>query len=194
MEKSGIGMISVRYSARDFKRLNLSINSDPEKWDKAIEMFRDRFRERYFGPIGVLEHNCEEYGFAIMAINCLLIDTFYQFLHGHTKNDKNSQTYPEFLKSELPSIIKCDAMANIFYKSIRCGILHSAQTKDGCMLSTECEEAVEFFDNNRKIKVNVKLFSEKMEEYFLAYIDKLKNENNVELRQQFIKQMTKICI
>ncbi len=159
MERHGIGMISLRYRAEDFLNLNLSVNEGD--WDTAIQIVYDRFHERYFSTIHYLSYDfkenrenrkyiisvdkVEKNGIAIMALNCLLIDTFYQFEYGLkssndfnpiTRSDKVGPNYKQFLRQKLPGIFMAegpsptgDDFAELFYKDIRCGILHSAQTK-----------------------------------------------------------------
>ena len=192
MERNGIGMISLHYSANDFRDLNLEINSDEQIWDVAIEMFRERFEERYFDPIRELMYNPEKNGFAIMAINCLMVDAFYQFEYGDTSTRNNARRYTMFLSNKLHSIFYNERMADCFYKHIRCGILHSAQTTDGSMLSTECYRPIEFFRGEACIKVNVVEFSRAMRDYFEDYIMRLRNNNN-RLRLNFITKMNIIC-
>lgn len=192
MERNGVGMISQNYSAQDFNNLNLTINSDDVIWNRAIEMFTERFEERYFRPINVLSRDIEPNGFAIMSINCLLVDAFYQFEYGDLSTTNNTQHYTTFLKRQLSSIIVDDRMARLFYKNIRCGILHSAQTYGGCMLSTECHQAIEFFGGRAYIKVNVGLFSNEMRQYFDSYVRRLRSGDET-TRLNFITKMNYVC-
>lgn len=193
MERNGVGMISLNYSASDFLNLNLDVSSDERDWNSAIRMFEDRFNERYFDPIDLLINNPEKNGFAIMAINCLMVDAFYQFKHGDNTVDKNTRKYTSFLLKEFKHIIIDQDMALKFYKHIRCGILHSAQTKDGSMLSTECENAVEYFKGKACIKVNVVKFTAEMKNYFYDYTQRLKT-GDAKLRTNFITKMNYVCI
>lgn len=54
-----------------------------KKWETAINIFEDRilWNGRYFKSIDILLDNndLDITGFAIMAINCLLVETLYQF-------------------------------------------------------------------------------------------------------------------
>lgn len=192
MESNGEGMISTHYKAEDFLGLNLSLNSPSEAWDKAIFIFKERFQERYFGPIEKLLENAEINGFAIMALNCLLVDTFYQFEEGLEHSNNNRKCYVKFLRTYMGEIITSDDMADRFYKDIRCGILHSAQTQRGSMLAYENGNAVEYINGSSDIRVNVVEFSEKLNAYFQMYVNRLRNGNN-RTRQNFITKMNYIC-
>ncbi len=81
MEKDGKIYISQKYKKTDYKNLNLELNSGEEKWETAINIFEDRIYGRYFKSIDILLNNndLDTTGFAIMAINCLLVETLYQF-------------------------------------------------------------------------------------------------------------------
>lgn len=192
MERNGVGMISGKYVANDFLKINLSLSSSSDDWDKAIEIFEDRFRERYFSPINLLIHNPELNGFAIMALNCLLVDTFYQFEEGLEQTNNNRECYVNFLKSHLSSIVASENMAKRFYKDIRCGILHSAQTNNGSMLAFENGRAIEYINGHTSIKVNVKVFSYEMINYFQSYIYRLKSADK-KTRENFIRKMHYVC-
>ena len=54
-----------------------------KKWETAINIFEDSilWNGRYFKSIDILLDNndLDTTGFAIMAINCLLVETLYQF-------------------------------------------------------------------------------------------------------------------
>ena len=192
MERNGVGMISLHYSACDFQNLHLKESSSEDKWNQAIDMFRDRFIERYFDPINALISDPEKNGFAIMAINCLMVDAFYQFEYGDLSTSKNTKHYTKFLKNQLSRIIVDSDMALRFYKDIRCGILHSAQTTNGSMLSTECNDAIEFYGGKSSIKVNVVKFTHAMRTYFDDYVDRLKNGEG-DLKTNFITKMNYVC-
>lgn len=193
MERNGVGMITNRYRAQDYLDLQLEVDSEDGKWETAIEIFTDRFTERYFDPVCDLQKNSEKNGFAIMALNCLLIDTFYQFEEGVEETTKNKACYTKFLQEHLSEIVSSSVMAMKFYKDIRCGILHSAQTKNGSMLSTESEIAIEFINGKSSIKVNVNMFSEEMKRYFESYIVRLRYGDK-KTRENFITKMYYICL
>ncbi len=120
-----------------------------DNWETAIEIFEDRIKYRYLDAIGILQkddnthyqdHNQRRFGFAMMALDCLLIETLAQFYDGLKDSDeakkllglKNSDFYVKFL-TEKSFVLKSafDRLkALAFYRSIRCGILHQAETKE----------------------------------------------------------------
>lgn len=55
MERNGIGMISLHYSAQNYISLNLSVEQSSEAdWNTAINILKERFEERYFSTIHYL--------------------------------------------------------------------------------------------------------------------------------------------
>lgn len=202
MERNGIGYISPRFSADDFLRLHLTVHSSEVDWERAIEIFRDRIEARYFDPItNLLERadDIERNGFAVMALNCLLVDTFYQFRDPDNLNEPRRRTeifnrpngtvYKEFLIINFPHDFD-EFKANLFYKDIRCGILHSAQTKHGSQLTYDKDYVVEVFDGD-KLRVDIRNFSRVMRNYFVNYIHQLEI-GDFSKRESFVKQMNKI--
>lgn len=220
MERNGVGMISLHYSARDYLDINLSTTSSEEDWNRAIVILKNRFNERFFSTIHYLStdfsrqgrdvEKIEKNGFAIMALNCLLIDTFYQFEYGlESSGELNPitndtgvgrhykgflrRTFPE-LFSQQPSVGNND-LADLFYTDIRCGILHSAQTKGCSMLACEGGNVTEYINhrNGVGIRVDVKQFSEKLEDYFFdQYLARLAH-GDVSIREAFINKMRYVC-
>ncbi len=220
MERHGIGMISLKYQPKDYFDLHLRV--DEGDWDKAIEIVDDRFRERFFSTIHDLSFDYEENrvsvskveknGFAIMALNCLLIDTFYQFEYGlKSSKDKNPKSgkdgvgpnYTLFLRQKFPDIFGAEKplpngkdLADLFYTDIRCGILHSAQTKKRSMLACEGGDSLKYiYDRNGKVgvRVEVSALSEALEDYFEKdYLDRLRNGDKA-TRKAFIKKMQHVC-
>lgn len=70
-------------------------------------------------------------------------------------------------------------LARCFYSNIGCGILHSAQTKNGSQLTTRNEYIVRRIGKNR-ISVDVIGISEMINNYFERYIENIRNRENIE--------------
>ena len=135
MEVKGEINIAPNYQKEDYLELKLTINSDIQSWEKAVEILKDRIYGRYLNQIALLSADINANGFTIMALNCLLIETLYQFKAGKNQSQRNKEEYLKFLKSEFPTEFDTYEKAKRFYENIRCGILHSAQTKGNSRLS-----------------------------------------------------------
>lgn len=220
MNHNGIGMISKDYSTQDYGDLKLCVDSAEDIWEKAIEMVDKRFDERFFENIHFLScdgrnkysaKNTERNGFTIMALNCLLVDTFYQFEYGVKRSDEanpdtgvsgNRANYIAFLKSKFNNLFGVEtggrrSLAEIFYEDIRCGILHSAQTYGSSMLSCVGSRAVGYINKgdatNEGIIVEIKPLSNELENYFKNdYIQRLRKGDLI-TRERFIAKMRYVC-
>ena len=82
MYKSNTPYVSVNYQKQDYQNLRLTLNSDDITFEKAIDIFIDRIEGRFFKQIDILSNDYNQNGFSIMALECLLIETFAQFLKG----------------------------------------------------------------------------------------------------------------
>jgi len=119
----------------------------------------DRYRERFFEPIKRLMESpghLHGYGFAIMALCSLLIESLQCFRYGlpttHEAEYRGSlkafspagiyhiapaehrsgrQAFEEFFALDIHAALFPGVDGNIFYASIRNGLLHQAQTRDG---------------------------------------------------------------
>ena len=67
--------ISPRYTSTDWKQITFEKN---EHWHLAVDIFKDRIRERFLDPIDRIE-KCQYAGFAVLALDCLLIEMLQQF-------------------------------------------------------------------------------------------------------------------
>ena len=95
------------------------------------DAIRRRFHERYLTPItGTTKH-----GFTMMAGACLTIEAPGSFRQGWSRTDKNGRS-PETFRLFFDT---CDSFKSFrgldFYKHVRCGILHQAETTGGWKIS-----------------------------------------------------------
>ncbi len=86
-----------------------------------------------------------------------------------------------------------------FYEDIRCGLLHSTETKEGSIICIHDsnEERTKLFQlingGEDGIKLYRDTFLQVLEAEFKAYLQKLNDENNIELRNNFCDKMDFIC-
>lgn len=137
-------------------RDNLNQQSEyDDNWEKAITLFNERLRRKYFDPIqSIIESKTlKGEGFAIVTIQCTLIEMFAAFREGKiftTKYNKALKSY-EYSKSQKIftdfllttsvfegnfwisdgglKVINQPYDSKSFYKDVRCGLLHEARTK-----------------------------------------------------------------
>jgi hypothetical protein len=131
----GVIQISPQYTNADWNKLDLDKDDSPD-WAKAVDIFFDRMDGRFFGPIkairGTKDAKVVEFsGFAILAIDCLLIETLGQFYRGLDKTPSPHRHHYKmfFSKSKyFAEHLGDKKLSRIFYEHFRCGILHQVQT------------------------------------------------------------------
>ena len=191
MESKGEVYISPKYRKIDYQKLNLSPDSD-ENWEMAVKIFKDRIQGRFLNQIHLLEGDINTNGFAIMALDCLLIETLLQFRFGYEETKpKNKDAYSDFLCQNFPNIFDSKSKAERFYSEIRCGILHSAQTKGKTRLTDDSTYAIKVTGD--VLSVSVSRISEVVESYFDSYCSQLLDKNNTAIRSNFIQKMKFVC-
>ena len=191
MYKNNTPFVSVNYQKQDYLNLGLTLNSDDITFESAINIFVDRIVGRFFKQIDILSNDYNQNGFSIMALECLLIETFAQFLKGlDDTHGVSKKEYIDFLINSL-NCFPSKAAAESFYSCIRCGILHQAQTKKNSGLTFGEAYAIEYCDNF--LMVSVDTFTNELRNFFRWYCQQLKNSGNNLLRLNFIKEMDYIC-
>lgn len=159
--------------------------------DKNQEMIADfiieRFTERYITPIRGDRHR--KHGFCTMAICCLMIETLESFWRGwpDTRSIKGEFAFCSFFdRSSNLSVFR--GYANDFYKNIRCGILHQAETTNGWRVRRDGL----LLDPSTKT-INATKFHDEMENCLLEYANILKvSDWNSEIWKNFLKKMNSI--
>lgn len=168
-------------------------------WEKAIEIFRRRIEDRFIDPVDrliELEEPVPEldrrFGFTIMAIDCLLIETLGAFICGLTDTiDKSEKVFSKFLSRPLFSpYFSNRRRKHEFYVEFRCGILHQAEVGGDSRIWSF--GPVLTFEPGRTI-VNRTKFHELLKQEFGSYQAELRDPGNVPLREAFRKKMDFIC-
>jgi hypothetical protein len=125
-------------------RQRLTTNPDTAVWAEAVrDYFEARLGDRYLEPIKWLQDTgaARGEGFSIVAIQCTLIEFLESTVggkcyvyNGHGKHvySSSSKLFKDFLTKREPFRNTFTVeLARSFYKGVRCGLLHEAQTKLG---------------------------------------------------------------
>lgn len=184
---------SKTWTIKDWEEIDFS--QEPG-WQKAIDIFEDRIRGRFLDVIDMFScHNGA--GFAVLALDCLLIETLQQFREGkaNTPYKKSGEYFRLFLTSTSFNEFFNDDLAKLFYDQIRCGILHQAEVKKSSRVQTKAEIPLIEQDGNGGITINRRKFHEKLAQVFQEYIDALRKSDppDQSLRENFCKKMNAIC-
>ncbi|MBI2485610.1 MAG: hypothetical protein HYW01_01340 [Deltaproteobacteria bacterium] len=187
--------ISPKYAVEDWKAVDFSTE---EGWKKAICIFEDRIRGRFLDLIDAIK--CSTYaGFAVLALDCLLIETLQQFRKGLPATPQGRGEAGKFFESFLTetsfsSYFNNKELASMFYNQIRCGILHQGEVKENSrVLIRKVTPLVSFTADRRGIIINRKLFHKQLVNEFEQYLSQLRDPSNSDLRSKFKKKMDHIC-
>ncbi len=184
--------ISPRYIVGHWKKITFQSEED---WQLAVDIFKDRILERFLNP---LEH-IEKYpytGFAVLALDCLLIEMLQQFREGvnRTPTGKSKLFFISFLTETGFKKDFDKRQAELFYRQIRCGILRQAEVRGSSrVLVSDREPMVAYASDHRGLVVNHKFFHEQLLTEFNNYPRELLNSANRELREKFKSKMMTIC-
>lgn len=109
--------------------------------DVIAEGIHRRFTERYLEPVTAA---AKRHGFTMMAIACLMVEALQSFRRGWADTSQRGQgerAFYSFFDAE-GVFAPFRGHARDFYKGVRCGILHQAETalgwrirRDGDLLS-----------------------------------------------------------
>ena len=202
--------ISENYFSSDWNQ-NLSDRNSRE-WEKAILVINDRFQSRYLNPINELikypkKNIRTNIGFIVMSIDCLLIETLNQFYFGlknteekyFNKNSNkkfkyNSQAFRDFFTHStfFPVFKNQLDLIDLFYKDIRCGLLHQAETKANSLINIKEKimvKPVDGKDFKNGIIINRNIFHKALSEEFDKYINDLNNPDSKNIEGAYLREM-----
>ncbi len=190
--------IAPGVDSSEWQSLKLDDPISPD-WKRAISILRERIYGRYFDPVDqlILSEDGKpayerRFGFAILAIDCLLIETFGAFLQGFETTDGISKaTFCKFLTSRHRfSGAFTEHLAKQFYEEFRCGILHQAEIGGESKVWSIGDLVKEI---NGSLIINRNELHERLKADFDAYLTELAESTNIIARQNFRKKMDFIC-
>lgn len=120
-----------------------AVAHDPPDRSKIAEGIHRRFLERYLEPVS---SSSSRHGFTMMAVACLMIEALESFRRGWPDTSRRGAAELAFCSffDAHDSFASFRGHAHEFYKGVRCGILHQAETtlgwrirRDGDLLKIE---------------------------------------------------------
>lgn len=188
----------------DWQNLRLKPSSSKADWDLAVIMFNKRIG-RFLEPVKALVNSSDINtvlfsGFAIIALDCLLIETLQSFRVGRQNpvryNDRqSSQMIVDFLtqRPSFKSYFDVEAKARVFCDHFRNGILHQGEVKSSGRIRIDTPEMIMPSSDNQSLTVNRWIFHEALIQEVKKYATELTEGNEPLLRENFIKKMNEIC-
>ncbi len=184
--------ISRNYSVEDWKHLRFASEAD---WEQAVVIFRDRLETRYLEHIrAILPRRTS--GFAVLALDSALIETLEQFRRGKPKTPKyQGQQYFESFLTETAFSEHFDVpLAGLFYKTIRCGLLHQSEAEGTSRIKRGGDlPLVAYTVDHSGVVINTRGFHELLEKVICEYAAKLRHPDSTSERGAFRRKMNYIC-
>lgn len=145
-----------------------------------------RFHERYFEPTIDAP---TRHGFTLMAIGCLVIEALECFYEGRADSDgKSKAVFRRFLERDT-GLQALGGGDDWFYKQIRCGILHQAETVGGWRIHRSGPLL-----NARERVINAKRFIDLLQAAVRDYARQLEAAGPEDaLWENFKKKMDAVC-
>ncbi|MGO8489787.1 hypothetical protein ACC757_23675 [Rhizobium ruizarguesonis] len=178
----------------------LAGDCSPEQWENATGRCLDtRLRHRYLDPIKGIARSrkLKGEGFLILTIQCSLLEFLaslrlgWNYSHGADWGDNfeygdSKRLFVDFLRRNTPflNFIPTKAKATTFYRDIRCGLVHEAQTKDGWVVKGGSSK-YPLVDFDTKV-VNRDAMGDAIDDYLANYRQAVKTDQD--LQEAFIRK------
>lgn len=177
--------IAPNFSDSDWRALDLTKEAE---WLRAIEAFRLRLEERFLKPVRAIL-SFSRSGFAILALDSLLVETLQQFIEGKEETPRGDAAafFKAFLKRPAFRGAFDDKSAELFRAAIRNGILHQAEVK-GSSLVRRDGPVVQVTASGDGVVVNPVLFHCRLEDALQDYVEELKHPGS-QVRKAFRDKM-----
>jgi len=164
-------------------------------WGKAIGVLQSRIQTRFLDSASLLRAN-RYAGFAILALDCLLLETIEAFRSG--KRARNTGESRVACIRLLTSSVHFrqffdDGRAGDFFTRVRNGLLHDGETRDGWLVkSAERYSLVQDLDGGYVV-VNRNKFDLALEAEFRDYLTRLSVPENTGLRLTLDRALSDLC-
>lgn len=212
--------IAPAFRVSDWKNLDIQNSTEFTRvWGTAIDVFERRINARFINQIEVMVNNGDSAtagfsGFAIVALDCLLIETLDQFYNGNHRTPSGKRHYKLLFwrkyadphvaafhavfqrSSTLKTIFDTTEKTKVFYQHIRCGLLHQAQTKKNSKINRKIRAPVVWCDEKKPANgliVHPLHFHECVKDVYSEYLKELRYPANHEMRRRFKRKMNGIA-
>lgn len=170
------------------------------KFQDICRVMKERVEDNYASPMrtflrytGTQDHR-EQHGFIIMGINCILIEFYYEMSNGYDQTTSNGGTVQLAYTTILPQLDNAITIdeAIIFYKGVRCGIIHQGQTKEDTAITFEYNKIIE--KNGPYYLCNPQILFDKLQELYKKYWEVLSIKKYNEAESELLVGKMKLIL
>lgn len=190
-------------------RAKLHTETYDANWEAAIEGIEGRFNERFIKPadaIQKLDTNDtlafpEGRGFAIVALDCLLLESLYGYETGERTRSSGatSAAFENVLTSKVQFVqaFAREGLAASFGRAVRNGLLHDGETRGGWIIwrGTVSGPLVQLQPDNRLVLYRDAFHAAvkaSVAEYF-AKLRRAHDSDGLKLRKAFMDRVDALC-
>lgn len=149
--------------------------------DVAQEMSRLYFAALVTNDVANPMRHC---GFAVVSVIFSYFEMIAQFLQGASSNHYSAVFFNYGFRSVYPASTFHDSQITIIYAHIRCGMYHTGLTRPEVNIDEQHQPTFRF-DNNCRLLLNPFTLVQDVRQHFLAYVARLRDADESELRQRF---------
>ena len=199
----GRGLTIAKWDAIKGRLRADSYNND---WQIAIEGIQSRFEERFIKPADAIRERDqndsgfpEGRGFAIVALDCLLLESLYGYEKGnHTEARQTRGAFAELLekKGQFANAFS-KGLAGKFAAAVRNGLLHDGETRNGWLIWKGNQgDPITMDLRDGRLVLNRDPFHEAVKASVQEYFDRLRSPtdpSSVDLRIRFMARVNQLC-
>lgn len=168
--------LAPKFTVRDYIAAR---DGTPPDRVRIADALRERFTNRYIEPI-----QARKRGFTMMAVSCLTIEAFESFLQGwESTYGKKSEAAFRLFFDQFAEFAVLRGHAKQFYKHIRCGLLHQAESTGGWRIRRDRSM---LFDQ-AALTINADRFVDALQQVLIRYFEQLKNVDWDESRWENVR-------
>lgn len=187
--------IAESFQATEWPAMRTRLQADDAgAWSEAASILRERLGGRFLKHAHSLLDRSYS-GFSILAIDSAVIEALEQFRKGahRTPSRKSGEFFRDFFTKTRFKEFFTPKTADLFYKTIRCGILHQAESEaDSLVKKSAAPFVVKLSRSGKGIDINAKRFHEELEGALDDYVKALL-AGDAPLRKSFITKMNYIA-
>lgn len=178
--------ISPGHRASEWRALQLDIEDETE-WLKAIDIVEDRIKGRFVRWIDAMV--TERFsGFAVVALDCLLIETLIGFMTGEPSKGPDALLTGDVGNKEIKFT---NEQAEQFRESVRNAVVHDAETRRGWIIRPGKREGLILTSQGGNIALNRNAFHFALSRELEVWLTKLRSGDKT-LRNNMRQRMEQI--